>query len=248
MPQKYYGITISAHILSYTPTSVVQILNETRKPFFIDPMTFVYARDLRNIARNGKIRRSYKTLAEDYGPPFSTSCESGMSLRLSLFKDDQGGVEESAISEVCQKVLYCQRNNCQVTTDFSKYERLLRKGLEPFSVSPSFLVAPYFFANHYGQDWYNISLRCAETARSLKGDKDLYPVICISRDILWDKAQVSKIAEDYEGFDGYLLWVDSLDEQNVQGYELDGLKTLVTELVEYGKPVYSLYGGYLCDL
>ena len=76
LASKYYGIVISAHILSYTPTSVVQILNETRKPFFIDPMTFVFARNLDIISRNGKIRRSYIKLMGDYRSPFS-NCISG---------------------------------------------------------------------------------------------------------------------------------------------------------------------------
>ena len=247
LSSKYYGIAVSAHLLSYTPTSAVQILNETRKPFFVDPMTFVFARDLDIISRNGKIRRSYLKLMEDYGPPFS-QCATGNQLIPSKFKDATGELDRSLISGICNRVLQCQQSKCVVTTDFKKYDRILKKGQIPHSVSPSFLVAPYFFADRYGGEWYNISLQFAKEARSLKGDAQLYPVICIANDILWDETQILNIVRDYEGFNGYLIWIDNLDEENISDIELHGLKSLVSNLAAYGKPVYSLYGGYLFDL
>lgn len=249
---KYYGISVSAHILAYTPTSVVQILNETRKPFFVDPMTFVFARDLENISKNGKIKRSYFKLIEEYGDPFSQCATDehsvGNQLIPSQFKDANGELDISAINRICKRILNCQSEKCVVTTDFDKYKRILKKGSVPISVSPIFLVAPYFFADQYGGEWYNISLQFAKEARSLKGDAQLYPVICISNDILLNEAQILKVVNDYEGFDGYLIWIDDLDEDNVSPPELKNLKTLISNLASYGKPVYSLYGGYLCDL
>lgn len=247
LSSKYDGICISAHLLSYTPTSVIQLLNETKKPFFIDPMTFVFARDIGNICRNGIVRRSYRKLMSDYGPPFS-SCSANAKLTSSSFEKSFGVLDDTLINDVCKRVLNFQQTKCNISTGFAKYDKLLKKkGFEPHSVFPDFLVAPYFFAGHRGPGWYEISLGLARQARELKGDAKLYPVICISKDILWDNAQISDIVKDYEGFDGYLLWVDDLDEENVS-YVLKGLKTLIVKLATYTKPVLSLYGGYLCDL
>lgn len=247
LSSKYDGIAVSAHILAYTPTSVVQIINETKKHFFVDPMTFVFARDLDSISKNGKIKKSYLKLIEAYGPPFS-QCESGDKLIPSQFKDAIGELDESLINGICRRILQCQLKKCVVPTDFSKYKRILKKGEKPHSVSPSFLVAPYFFANRHGGEWYNISLQFAKEARTLKGDSQLYPVICIASDILWDDIQISNIVRDYEGFDGYLIWMDNLNEKTISETELRGLKKLVSTLAAYGKPVYSLYGGFLFDL
>jgi len=240
-------MVVSAHILCYTPTSVVQLLNKTKKAFFIDPMTFVFARDLENITRNGKIRRSYKKLVDEYGAPFS-NCLNGNQLIPSLFKDGLGKLDESTINHMCKAVLALQWNKCNVPTSFSKYDILLKKGIELKPVRPKFLLPPYFFANQYGDDWYMISLKCAQLSRDLKTEAELYPVICISKDILWDLKQISSIVKDYEGFDGYILWIDALNEENIFPNELTGLKTLVAELAKYQKPIYSLYGGYLFDL
>lgn len=244
---KYYGIVISAHILTYTPRSVVQILNETRKPFFIDPMTFVFARDIDNISRNGKIRKSYRKLIDEYGTPF-TKTINGLRLSPSDFKDANGDLDDSIIAQASRRVLDCQINKCVVSADFRKYDRLLKKGISPSTMKPSFLVAPYFYINRTDDDWYEISLRFSQIANEIKGESELYPVICISGNIIWDQSQISKIIRDYEGFDGYLLWVNNFNEQKLTSNEINGIKSLIAGLSASGKPVYSLYGGYLCDL
>src|SRR5208337_59213 len=101
---KYYGITISAHLLSYTPTSVVQLVTATEKPFFVDPMTFVFARDIKNICRNGSIRRSYKKLIDEYGSPFGNCTPDGR-LSPNCFKRRDGTMDDVLIADVCRRVL-----------------------------------------------------------------------------------------------------------------------------------------------
>jgi hypothetical protein len=244
---KYYGISISAQMLAYTPTSVIELLTATKKPFFVDPMTFVFARDIKNICRNGVIRRSYKKLMDEYGSPFN-SCTPDGRLSSGCFKGNNGRFVDEQIQNVCKRVLEFEKNKFKAATPFAKYFQLLGKAETPFSPYPAFLVAPYFFAETYESDWYRISLRFAQQARSMKGNDPLYPVICISKDILYEKNTVIRIVKDYEGFDGYILWIDDLDEERVSPVLLRGLKTLVSKLADYGKPVLSLYGGYLCDL
>ncbi len=245
---KYYGVAVTAHVLSYTPTSVVQLLNQVRKPFFIDPFTFVFARSLSNISRNGRMRRSFKKLVDDYGPPFSDVVSQKAPLISLSFKAPSGDLDDPSISAMCKTVMDFQRNKCVVNPSFPKYAKLLKRGIILQPLSPSFVVAPYFFGERRGDDWYNISLRAAQLARSFKNGFDLYPVICISREVLWDAGQVAGVVRDYAGHDGYIIWVNEFDEENVSPSDLVGIKSLVSGLASFGKPVYSLYGGYLCDL
>jgi hypothetical protein len=93
-----------------------------------------------------------------------------------------------------------------------------------------------------------LSLGLAKIAQTLKAGLSLYPVLCIPSDLLWDETQIQNIVRDYAGFDGYLIWVENLDEATISSGELKGLKLLVEKLAASGKPVYSLYGGYLFDL
>jgi hypothetical protein len=222
-------------------------LKETRKPFFIDPMTFVFARDISIICRNGSIRRSYKKLLEDYGAPFS-NCLTGSCLVPRDFFGVNGDFDDSKVANACKQVLDFQRTKCMVSTPFSKYFKVLGREEENDSLLPSFLVAPYFFANRYGSDWYKLSLKFAKQAYAMKGEARLFPVICLSQEVLWDEQYITAIVRDYAGFDGYIIWIDNLDEERVSSMTLVGLKSLISKLSAYRKPVYSLYGGFLCDL
>jgi hypothetical protein len=249
LTSKYYGVSISAHVLAYTPTSVVQLVSKVKKPFFIDPITYVFARSIKNISRNGRMRRSFRKLVEsDYGTPFSQCVANNSAITPFTFKDNTGQLDDSAITSMCKKVLQFQLTKCATPTSFPKYAKLLKKGVVLNPLLPTFLVAPYFVAERHGDDWYRISLRAAQLARSLKQNLDLYPVICISRDILWDPSQVKSVIKDYAGHDGYVLWVDDFDETALTPSDISGAKELISGLAKYGKPVYSLYGGYLCDL
>jgi len=249
LSSKYYGVSLSAHVLSYTPTSAVQLINQVRKSFFVDPVTYVFARSLRNISRNGRMRKSFRKLAEnDYGSPFSQCATSNSALTPLTFKNSIGGLDDAKISSMCKQVLDFERTKCGTPTSFPKYAKLLKKGIVLDPLVPAFLVAPYFFAERYGDDWYKISLRAAQLARNLRQDFDLYPVICISRGILWDMTQIRNLVQDYAGHDGYIIWIDDFDETSLTLSDMVGAKELVSGLASYGKPVYSLYGGYLCDL
>lgn len=247
MLSKYYGIVVSGHILSYSPRSVVQILNETNKPFFVDPMTFVFARDIDIISRKGKIRRSYQKMMDNYGSPFS-DCISGNPLSPSTFKNSDGSLNDTLIRHITKNVIQCQEDKLVISEDLKRYDRLLKKGIPPTPVSPSFLVPPYFYANMYDNDWYNISLRFAELSRDLFSDKVIMPVLCFSRDLLWDDEIIKNIVHDYQGFDGYIIWINQLKEKYIREFELSRIKNLISQLATNGKPVYSLYGGFLCDL
>ena len=243
----YYGIAVSAHILSYTPTSVVQLLSTTEKPFFVDPMTFVFAREQEAIARNGRMRKSYSKLMHAYGPPFS-ECDNGRQLSPSQFKDQGGQPDDTTIRNACQRILSYQVDGLRAAASLAKYMTLLKKGVPLRMVSPSFLLTPYFFFLNTRDEWYKIALRFAQISQSLKGEKELYAVLCLARDMLYEPVELRRLISDYAGYDGYFIWVDGLREEVLGSDDLAGLKNLIQGLASYGKPVYSLYGGYVCDL
>jgi hypothetical protein len=247
LSQTYYGISVSAHLLSYTPMSVVQVLSVTEKPFFVDPMTFVFARSPDTIARNGKPRRSYSKLMAAYGLPFS-ECTNGSVLSPARFRGEDGQIDDSSVLEACRVVLSYQRAGVSAATNLSKYLELLNRGVRLRPLSPTFLVSPYFYARSTRDEWYAISLRCAQLSRTIKGDKDLYAVVCISRDILYDSTQVQQIIRDYAGHDGYIIWIDGFREDTLGTDDLVGVRALVEGLSRDGKPVLSMYGGFVCDL
>jgi hypothetical protein len=248
----FYGLAISAHMLAYTESTVYATLmtafQEGRPlPFFIDPMTYVFARRIDNLRIDGKIKKSFKQLMAEYGPSV-IACAGNGELKSDQFLDPIGNINGSLVQEIVSHVLNFQRNKLNAFATKSsvpKYAKILKKTPPTASLSPSFLVAPYFYWGSRNDPYYKINLALSRAADSSKGDMQLYAVLCFSKELLLDPNALAQVVKDYEGFDGYLVWVSGLEEESTLHSYILGLSSLIAKLSEYKKPVYSLYGGYL---
>lgn len=247
-----HGLAISAQMLAYTESTIYATLmaavQEGRElPFFIDPMTYVFARRIDNLRVDGKIKKSFKLLMAEYGPTIEACANKG-ELRIDQFIDPYGKVNDSVIQEIVSRVLDFQRNKLNAFTAKSsipKYAKILKKAPPTAPLLPSFLVAPYFYWGSRNDPYYKINLALSRAANSSKKEMQLFAVLCFSKELLLDENALAQVVKDYEGFDGYLLWVSGLDEESTPHSYILGLRSLVTKLSEYHKPIYSLYGGYL---
>jgi len=244
----YYGVTVSAHMAVYYSTSMKEFLRTLKKPFFVDPMTYVFARDPENIKIEGRLRKSYRKLSECYGKTIEASAGRKPLDPQSFTRNNAWNTE--VIDEIVNAVLSCQKELLKPShVSILKYAKILGEEVAEEIEAPEFLVAPYFYAATCDDAWYAISLECARRAKILKGKFDLYPVICISKEILLDLKAIQKIKDDYKEFDGLVFWVSSTtNEENNDPRYLEGLKNFVKVLAQLKKPLYSLYGGYFTAL
>ena len=199
----YHGIVISAHIVAYYSTSIREFLRTIGKPFFVDPMTYVFARDPDHIKRKGKLRKSYKKLSERYGEVIENIA--GITPLDPHVFTDAGVIDDfaSIVLSFQEQILGAPHGSLQ------KYFKILGEEAEEKIQAPEFLVAPYFYASSYNDPWYEISLKLAKRSNELKGNNQLYTVICISSEMLLDSSLISQIRSDYSGFDGLIYWVSS---------------------------------------
>lgn len=244
----YYGVTVSAHMAVYYSTSIKEFLRALNKPFFVDPMTYVFARDPENIKIQGNMRKSYLKLSQCYGKTIQ-SFAGKKPLDPLLFRKDQSW-NTQLIHEIVSAVLSCQKELLKPShVSILKYAKILGEEVPEEIEAPEFLVAPYFYAPSYDDPWYAISLECAKHAMTLKGKLSLYPVLCLSKEILLDSTSVKRIVDDYADFDGLIFWISSsTNEENEDPHYLAGLKNFVKALAQLKKPLYSLYGGYFTGL
>ena len=68
----YDGIVISAYFAAFYRSSSPVILRTLNKPFFFDPATYAFARDIENIRRDGRLRKSFQKLVDYYGGDFKS--------------------------------------------------------------------------------------------------------------------------------------------------------------------------------
>jgi hypothetical protein len=246
---KYFdGITIGAHILLYYQSSTTGFLTALGKDVVVDPMTHLLGRSFDNlITGTGNLKRSFVKLLlalqksaggliikEDIRPLSPEDFKSGSSWKNTL------------VDDFCKEVIRIQ----MIVVEESKrspIQQLLVMAGEKTNQSPvrlKFVCPPYFYWNSITDAWYDVSLHLALHTKSIQRDYPVFPVLCMSKDVLLDDTQITKITQDYSSFGGVVLWISDFDEGGEGVRLLRSLSRLVQDFARKEIMVYNFYGGY----
>jgi len=215
----FYGISVKGTTVANYANLFSSFINETKKPYFIDPHNFHF-----NFSK-----QSDRRLAEAYGLKEPTS------YTYFLDKDKRIEFEKAVISferDTVNNVLAAEAGELEEVTD---------------TFYPEFLIAPYFILSEtLGPLDLNATL-IQESRSLLQKDEKLYAQICLSEGVLQSKLALDKILETYlslKEVDGYTFWIDRFDEYSISEDNLSNLKFFIQKLAENKKPIVNLYGGF----
>lgn len=256
----YDGVVIPAHIASYYNKFCSEFIGSLGKPYFIDPMTYIFANDPAQLKRfvkdketgrtkrdssgqkkKGDIKRSYsKLIEEDYQGIVQNAVNDDRQLAPRDFADAY------LLNQFVQKVLEFQKTRLAAIPDkYKKYEKyilLADKSISTQGNMPMCLVAPYFPTNTlHPRGWYSTNLKFIAQAKKQANGLPVFAVLLADTNILASHAQ--QIAKDYieAGTDGFLLWPDGFSsDQDVT--KLQAVFNAVEILSRDGKPVIMMYG------
>lgn len=242
-----YGFAIPAHILSFYRNSVSTLLAATRRRYFIDPMTYVFATDPTVMKRADQadeveegpenFKRSYRKLLENYDLDLTSSLSAGP-LGPERFSEDTN------LKRFVEQTLDLQKDFASRRSPMSKYEALLGDA-EDTPRAPDFLLTPYFYFGDPSDRWYAICKRMADHAKKSARDLPIYAALCIDKRLLGNAALIDQIISDFDGFDGYVTLISGFDEEKESVENLRSLKVFFTRLrAKYQKPIINLYGSF----
>lgn len=256
----YTGVVIPAHIASYYSKFCTEFVGSLRKPYFIDPITYLFARDpeiLRRFLKDkhsgrtirdaigrkkkGSLKRSYKKIVEkEYRGIILKAATDGRPLQPRDFND------KTAVVELVNRVIDFQKHViAQLPDKYMKYAKYVQGAGKDFisgSNPPMLVIPPYFFFNSLDKDgWYPINLDLINRTKLICQDLPVFPVIFTSLQTL--ASSFKEIISDYSLIepDGFLLWVDMFSgDQDTLALKVvrDFMKNLSTKQ----KPIISLYG------
>lgn len=257
--ETYDGVVVPAHIASYYAAFCAEFIGGLQKPYFIDPMTYLFARDPRLIKRflkdrdtgrtlreggrkkKGNIKRSYLKLVEEH---YAGAIKAAVDEERPLRPADLSNVAKA--DELVERVVTFQRDKLAALPDkYKKYEKYAAKAGRRIAAAgnpPMLLVPPYFFVESVApQSWHSVNLDLARRTKNIAGSLPVFGVIFCSLEILSRHGE--QIIADYAklDLDGYLLWVDDF-----AGYEASAslrvVRDFVLRLGQAGKPIVSMYG------
>jgi len=244
-PSTYYGIAIGANVAAWGQSWVAVLLGETGKPFFIDPVTYIFAQDPGMILKDDELRQSYGLVVDGYGGML-TSVAGKKPLKPEDFSTS--GRLTKAGREFVDSVLLFEQTALSkgesTQRRISDYLEMIGEERETRSLDPEFLVPPYFFAASLDDRWYSTSLSMAKYAASKDLSRDVVPVLCLSTAALRDERAVGQIVDDYGGVSSVNVWLSDFDETKATPSQLQGYGRLISGFAKKGVRPLVLYGGF----
>lgn len=247
------GFQVSATV----PASTLTYVRDIGKPFFIDPMAymFVLPPDAIIDPKTRKVRTGVSALATRYGSIFTRSVgKRPLSVKELLDQEEE-------IEEITRNALDYERKKLEAgdinlfNPYLDKYAQLALDEDEvphmPTAITPWTLIPPYFHFSDVQDGWYKASLRCARAAAQFKRDAELvFPTIFMSRDLLDHAEAIDAIIADYDDsdYDGYFIWINDFSEEAASALRLANLMRLVQGLRATGRPVFKFHGGFFSIL
>lgn len=243
----YDGLIINANIIALRKKSVMQFLIKTQKPYIIDPVTYKFNLRKYELIRDGKIQKSIEELSKEYGATIKERISQTKSLGYDDFQQNSG-----LIDEIAKEVLAFQKSLGGKPSPGQKYKRMLGEREEETVQPPIFLIAPYFYVSEQEGFWHDISRKLAHASLKYRENFDLYVTILIHKDLLYETSFLDSTISDYKALDGYLIWIDDLQENNsstTRRYDLIQYRRFIETLAEQTeKPIYTMYSGYFSAL
>lgn len=246
----YSGVLINANMVAHAPAGLAAFLLGKVNPstkYIVDPLTHAYQHDPSLISKSdGEPKSSIKGLADIYGEPI-TSILGNRPLLPDDFKDPKTleAFTENVINFQLQYLCDFMKN-----TDVAKYLDDDETSKRPYAV-----ISPYFYITESSVDeWLPINRDAIRISRRVLKDNTstkLFAAVVLSQGIILDKSERKKIIATLtdNDVDGYLVWIDSLDEQKASSAELKGLLELAKSLRHNNdREVINVHGGYFSIL
>ncbi len=243
----YDGVVINANMAAHAPAGLAAFLIERTAgvKYVIDPLTHAFQHNRDAILnKEGEPRSSIKRLADWYGEPVASRV-GRMPVSPGHFEDD------GLLRDFVQRCLDFQASQLKRQMEESKAAKYL-DGDEEFH--PYALIAPYFYLTESTLDeWLPQNVRAAKLACDLndRSHSRRFASVVVSQGVVTSGTSREKLIRAYADIDldGFLLWVDALDEQHASSAELRGLVEVARGLRKQDtREVINLHGGYFSIL
>jgi len=247
-----FGLIIPANLVKYYNKSLGSYMKKHQKSYFIDPLTYVFTHPAnmlkkqsgkleRNSKGKYKLKKSYEKLVEDIDPYLIEQFIDKIPIQPNYF------LEPDNVDRFVKKNIQIQKESLSEASEkISRYEQLIGEESEENDNRLEFFVAPYFYADRITDPWYAINIELINLTREYLGESLFYGVLCINKNILYQRDIAEVIAEDYDNCDGILLFLSDFHSERESLATLSRFKEFVYSLSqETGKPIINLYGAGL---
>lgn len=248
----YNGVIINGNMAVYAPDGLGQfILEKTDKlNYLVDPLTHAFQHDIEYLITENKdgerqIKTSIKALSDKLGNPINKIVDQERPIQPNDFKDK--GILKEFVHN-CLDFQSKQLTDKMITSDTNK--KYLNRSEE--DLSPYALITPYFYIDETTiNDWLPIQSDCVKYSLEYKNNQKIFTSIVLDKGIISNKDSLNTIIKTFSAFDvdGFVIWIDDLNENETQISNLQGILELARKIkTKPSQEIINLHGGYFSIL
>jgi len=253
--ETYHGVVIGGNFAAFYKNWLSTFLQKLKKPYFLDPRTEVFARDLTLIQKDGDFRSSFEKLINHYdnvakNKYFSNKLKQGklspvdfiVSTKPKKWDQKLINILVNGTIKLQDEILNLDSSNRK---SIKKYRMILEEldELDDDLNHVEFLVSPYFYFPNTMSPWFEISAKLLdETVKKVR--KDVFCVLCFDNEVMGNNTEIDNIINKFRNAKGFLIWINNFYEIKADEDELKNYVNFIRKLQETKKPVLNLYGGY----
>lgn len=255
-PSTFHGVIIGANFAALYKNWLSTFLKKLKKPYFLDPRTEVFGRELSLIQKDGYFRSSFEKLINHFDNVAKNKYFSNKLKQGKLSPDDF--IISSKPKRWNQKLINILVNGTLALQDeilnldsnsnkksIKKYMKILEEldDIDDNLNKVEYLVAPYFYFPNTYSPWFEINGKLLE-ATIRKSKKDVFCVLCFDKEIMNNPTEIQKILTRFKKASGFLIWINNFYEIKAEEDELIDYINFIKKLEKTGKPIINLYGSY----
>ncbi len=251
---QYHGLVVGAHIGAYSSTWISSFLRKLSKPYFVDPMSYMFALDpppVKDVFCIADDKESYLALSNTYNTSIQKIVQKRPLNPIDFMKEDNP--DKELIRDFLKNRFIFQENIDGINPaqkriyeyfqfDSLKNEQIIDKETEDCELE--FFSIPYFYFRSLSDPWYELNQIFYKESKSIKKNKPKYSFLCFDKDILMEEDNVETLFKNYSDSEGIVLWVHDFKPRTDSEIYLNSMINFINLFAEKEIPVINLYGGY----
>jgi len=254
----YDGLVIGAHFASFYKNWISGFLQDISKPYFIDPLTYIFAIDpppIENIDSIMNEKQSFRTLCESYPEILRSILEERPLIPQDFL------IENNPNTKLINEFLKSQFKFQEEVDGISPAQKRISEYFEFESLKEEkttvktkdvceleFYTIPYFHFQSLEDPWYYITKTIHSESIKFKKDKPIYSILCFNKEILLDEKNINTLFEDFKNHEGVIFWVHNFNSKTDSKAVIKSVFKLYEKFNKNQIKTIDLYGDYFSTL
>jgi hypothetical protein len=245
----YDGIVFPGNIFLYQKVASPGVVIFLKKPFFIDPMSYLFGEDFEIFKKGieGEFPKRFRPSFEKLLMGHSLDPKVLVNLNYNQIRKEFLNNDDFFHKFINSCIDFQKNRTSEAIKEASKLNPDIIKDVQHL-LFPESLIPPYFFMHQSNYtDSFSLNKKILEFCLRNFPEENFSPMVYINKIVLNESKKIDELISFYSAFrfKGFILWIDDFSESTDANKEsIQAIAKLVYRLSRTGADITFLHAGY----